>query len=191
MKVLIINGHPQKESFSFALANAYREGAASSGATIDQIDLCDLDFDINLRYGYSKRMELEPDLVEAQKKLKWADHLVWVYPVWWGSYPALMKGFLDRVLTPGYAFKKIEGSIKWEQYFKGKSARIISTLDQPPWYYHLVFHAPSTRALRGLTMKFIGVKKVRSTSFGTVRLSDDAKRKKWLEKTRKLGEKLK
>lgn len=191
MKVLIINGHPNRESFSYALAESYRSGAESSGATIDQINLADLDFDLNLAHGYSKRTELEPDLLKAQEKLKWADHLVWVYPVWWGSYPALMKGFIDRVLLPGFAFKKIEGSIKWEKYLEGKSARLISTLDQPPWYYHLVFHAPSTRALRGATMKFIGVKKVRSIEFGIVRLSDEKKRQKWLEKVRKLGEKLK
>lgn len=187
MKILIINGHPRKESFSSALAEAYRSGAEESSATIDQINLRDLDFDLNLRYGYGKKMVLEPDLVEAQKKLKWADHLVWIYPVWWGSVPALMKGFLDRVLTPGYAYKKIEGSIRWEQYFKGKSARLICTLDQPPWYYNLVFFAPSHRAMTGLTMKFIGVKKVRSISFGTMRLSSESKRKKWLAKTKKLG----
>lgn len=189
MNILIINGHPRKGSFSAALADAYRRGAAQSNATIDQLNLYDLEFDLNLKYGYTKRMELEPDLVDAQKRLKWADHLVWIYPVWWGSVPALMKGFLDRVLTPGYAFNKIEGSYKWNQYFKGKSARLICTLDQPPLYYHLVFFAPSHRAMTGLTMKFIGVKKVRATAFGTMRLSTEARRKKWLVKVEKLGRK--
>lgn len=186
MNILIINGHPREGSFNNALADAYSSGAKESGATVDRIDLYKLEYDLNLKYGYTKRVPLEPDLVEAQKKLKWADHLVWIFPVWWGSTPALLKGFLDRVLLPGYAFKKGEG-YKWEQFFKGKTARVISTLDQPPLYYKLVFLSPSTRAMKGLTMNFIGVKKVRTIAFGSIRLSTEAKRKKWLEKVRKLG----
>lgn len=187
MNILIINGHPRKGSFSSAIADAYRKGAEETDAIIDQINLYDLEFDLNLKYGYSQKMPLEPDLLDAQKRLKWADHLVWIYPVWWGSVPALMKGFLDRTLTPGYAFKKIKGSIRWEQYFTGRTARLICTLDQPPWYYKLVFLAPSHRAMKGLCLKFIGVKKVGATAFGNVRLSDDTKRKKWLAKVERLG----
>lgn len=186
MNILIINGHPTEGSFNSALADSYTSGAQQSGATVERIDLYKLEFDLNLKYGYTKRVTLETDLLEAQKKLKWADHLVWVFPVWWGSTPALLKGFLDRVLLPGYAFKKGEG-YKWEQYFKGKTARVICTLDQPPLYYKLVFLSPSTRAMKGLTMNFIGIKKVRTTAFGSVRLSTIEKRRKWIEKVRKLG----
>lgn len=187
-KILIINGHPDKESYNFALAAAYKKGALSSGAEVKELVLRDLDFDSNLEFGYRKRTELEPDLLEAQEYLKWADHLVWVYPVWWGSVPALLKGFLDRVLLPGFAFKKREGSLWWDKYFVGKTSRIICTMDQPPWYYVLFNGRPSHTAMKKLTMKFIGVKSVKITAIGPIRLSKDAFREKWLQRVERLGE---
>ncbi len=185
--ILVINGHPDKESYNFALTDAYVQGAKKSNASIKVIHINDLDFNPNLQFGYRKRTELEPDLLDAQEKLKWADHIVWIYPVWWGSVPAIMKGFLDRVLLPGFAFKKREGSVWWDKFFKGKTARIICTMDQPTWYYSLINRAPSHAAMKKLTMNFIGVKKVKITAIGPVRLSTDSFRQKWIEKVEKLG----
>lgn len=187
MKILIINGHPDEESYNFALAHAYEKGARESGAEVEHLKIRDLDFNPNLGYGYRKRTELEPDLLEAQRLLKWADHLVWVFPVWWGSYPAIMKGFLDRVLLPGFAFKKREGSVWWDKFFTGKSAHIISTLDQPAWFYKYINGNPSNIAMKRLTMKFIGVSKVKITSIGPIRLSKDEYRAKWLKKVENFG----
>ena len=185
--ILIVNGHPDKESYNYALAAAYRKGAESSNASVKVINIIDLDFNPNLQFGYRKRTELEPDLIKAQEELKWADHIVWVYPVWWGSVPAVMKGFLDRVLLPGFAFKKREGSVWWDKYFTGKSSRIICTLDQPPWYYRLVYNCPSHKAMKRLTMNFIGVKSVKITTIGPIRLSKESFRSKWLESIERLG----
>jgi putative NADPH-quinone reductase len=188
-KIVIINGHPDKKSYNFALANAYKFGAEKSGAEIKEIVIGDLKFNPNLQFGYRKRTELEPDLLTAQETLKWADHIVWVYPVWWGSVPAIMKGFLDRVLLPGYAFKKREGSLWWDKYFTGKTSRVICTLDQPPWYYRWFNGSPSHTAMKKLTMQFIGVKSVKITSIGPIRLSKVEFREKWLNKVEKFGEK--
>ncbi|MEO0572285.1 MAG: NAD(P)H-dependent oxidoreductase [Bacteroidota bacterium] len=187
-KVLIINGHPDKESFNYALSEAYIKGAEKSGGEIKEIKIRELDFNPNLQFGYRKRTALEPDLLEAQEKLKWADHLVWVYPVWWGSVPAIMKGFLDRVLLPGFAFQKREGSVWWDKYFTGKTSRLICTMDQPSWYYRLINKSPSHSAMKKLTMNFIGVKSVKITAIGPLRLSKDEFRQKWLAKVEKLGE---
>ena len=186
-KILLINGHPDEESYNFAIAEAYLKGAKASGATIQQINIRDLTFNVNLQYGYRQRTELEPDLLAAQEKIKWADHLVWVYPVWWGSVPAIMKGFIDRTFLPGFAFKKREGSIWWDKFLTGKSARLICTLDQPRWYYRWVFGRPSTQAMKRLTMNFVGVDKVGTTTIGPLRLSKDSYRKKWLARVEELG----
>lgn len=186
-KILLINGHPDKESFNFGLSNAYKEGVEKSDAEIKEINIRELNFNPNLQFGYRKRTELEPDLLEAQAKLKWADHIVWVYPVWWGSVPAIMKGFLDRVLLPGFAFKKREGSVWWDKHFTGKTSRLICTMDQPAWYYRLINKSPSHNAMKKLTMTFIGVKSVKITSIGSIRLSKDEFRQKWLKKVEKLG----
>jgi putative NADPH-quinone reductase len=189
MKILLINGHPDKESYNFALAAAYKKGAINSGAEVQEIIIRDLNFNPNLQYGYRKRTELEPDLLDAQQKIKWAEHLVWIYPVWWGSVPAIMKGFLDRVLLPGFAFKKREGSVWWDKLLKGKTARIISTLDQPAWYYKLIYRQPSNYAMKKLVMEFCGVKNVKMSTIGPIRLSKDSFREKWLDKVEVLGRK--
>jgi len=186
-KILIINGHPDEESYCFGLAQAYKNGALESGAEVQEIQIGRLDFNPNLQFGYRKRTELEPDLLNAQEQLKWADHIVWVYPVWWGSVPALMKGFLDRVLLPGFAFKKREGSLFWDRFLSGRTGRIICTMDQPTWFYRLVNGAPTHYAMKKLTCDFIGIKPVRITSIGPIRLSTDAFRAKWLRKVERLG----
>jgi putative NADPH-quinone reductase len=186
-KILLINGHPDKESFNFAIAEAYKKGALSSGAEIQEIVIRDLDFNPNLQFGYRQRTELEPDLLDAQEKIRWADHLVWVYPVWWASVPAIMKGFIDRVFLPGFAFQKRENSVWWDKLLKGKSARIISTLDQPAWYYWLVYRQPSNNAMKKLTLEFCGISPVRVTTIGPIRLSKASYREKWLGKIEALG----
>lgn len=188
-RILILVGHPDKESYNFALAESYKKGAEESGAEVQEIIIRDLEFNPNLQFGYRKRTELEPDLLEAQEKLKWADHIVMIYPVWWGSVPAMMKGFLDRVLLPGFAFKKREGSVWWDKYFIGKTARLICTMDQPTWFYRLVNRSPSHHAMKKLTLNFIGVKSVKITSIGPLRLSKEEFRKKWLTKVEALGKK--
>ncbi|GLR17235.1 NAD(P)H-dependent oxidoreductase [Portibacter lacus] len=189
--ILIVNGHPDKESYNFALAEAYKNGASSTDAVVKEIVIRDLEFNPNLAFGYRKRTELEPDLLEAQEKLKWADHIVWIYPVWWGSVPAIMKGFFDRVLLPGFAFKKREGSLWWDKLLPGKSSRIICTLDQPPLFYKYINGGPTHFAVRKMTLNFIGIKKVNITSIGPLRLSSDKFRAGWIQKIENLGKSLK
>lgn len=187
-KILIINGHPDKESFNFGLAEAYKNGALTSGAEVKEIVVREINFNPNLQYGYRKRTDLEPDLLDAQEKINWAEHLVWIYPVWWGSIPALLKGFIDRVFLPGFAFKKRENSLWWDKLLKNKSARIISTLDQPAWYYWLMYRQPSHYAMKKLTLEFCGISPVKITTIGPIRLSEEAFRKKWLKKIEKIGQ---
>jgi NAD(P)H dehydrogenase (quinone) len=189
-KVLIINGHPDPDSYCYALANAYKMGALNAGASVETIHIGTLNFNPNLAFGYSKRTELEPDLLKAIDQIKDADHLVFIHPVWWGSYPAIMKGFIDRVFLPEIVFRKKENSLWWEKFLKGKSARIIATMDQPPFYYWLINGAPSHRSLKQQTLKFCGISPVRTTSIGPIRLSTEKFRKAKLEKVKTLGLKL-
>lgn len=188
MNILIINGHPDKESYNYALAASYKKGAMTSGAEVKEINIGELSFNPNLEFGYRKRTTLEPDLIAAQESIKWADHIVWIYPVWWGGVPAIMKGFLDRVLLPGFAFKKREGSVWWDKFLTGKTSRIICTMDQPTWYYRWVNGQPSHTAMKKLCLNFVGIKKVRITAIGPLRLSKDSFRDKWLKKVEKLGQ---
>ncbi|OME85077.1 NADPH:quinone reductase [Paenibacillus sp. FSL A5-0031] len=188
-KILIIQGNPNPTSYCSSLAKAYADGAVQGGAEVRIILLHELSFNPNLAFGYAKRTELEPDLLEAQASIKWADHLVFIYPTWWGTQPALLKGFLDRVLLPGFAFKYREGSILWDKLLSGKTARLIVTLDTPVWYNRFVYGQPGHRAMKNATLQFCGIKPVRITNIGPVKGSTDTKRGKWLAIVGKLGNK--
>jgi putative NADPH-quinone reductase len=190
-KILIINGHPNKDSLCFALANAYKEGAIRAGATVKELVIADLQFNPNLQYGYRKRIEWEPDLLAAWESIQWADHLVWVHPVWWGGLPAITKGFIDRVFLPGYAFQYREGSVWWDKLLKGKTAHIITTLDQPGIYYRLAFGRPSVNQLRRSVLQFCGISPVKVSYIGIVKTATEEKRSQWLQTVREMGTRLK
>jgi len=188
-KIVIINGHPNPNSFNFAIAAVYKEGAKLSGAEIREITIADLKFEPNLKFGYQKRIELEPDLLQAWEAIQWADHLVWVHPVWWGGLPAITKGFIDRLFLPGMAFSYRENSVFWNKLLKGKTARIITTLDQPGWYYWLFFGKPSVNQLKKSTLQFCGINPVKTTYIGIIKTSNADQREKWLNKIKQLGQK--
>ncbi|WP_374462318.1 NAD(P)H-dependent oxidoreductase [Chryseobacterium sp.] len=183
-KIAIINGHPNKNSFNFGIAEAYKAGAAESGAEVREIIIRDLNFNPNLQFGYQKRMELEPDLLKAWEIIQWADHMVWVHPVWWGGLPALMKGFIDRLFLPGMAYQFRKNSVWWDKLLKGKTAHILTTLDQPGWYYRLFFGRPSVNQLRKSVLEYCGVKPVKVTYIGIIRNSKDEQRAQWLRKVK-------
>ena len=92
-KILMILGQPQRHSYGGALMQAYSEGARAAGAEVKELFLGDLKFDPLATTSLAHLSELEPDLALAQEAIKWADHLVFVYPIWWGTIPALLKGF--------------------------------------------------------------------------------------------------
>ncbi|MCS4301228.1 NAD(P)H-dependent oxidoreductase [Chryseobacterium sp. BIGb0232] len=188
-KIAIINGHPNKKSFNFGVAEAYKNGAIEAGAEIKEITIAELKFNPNLQFGYQKRMELEPDLLNAWEIIQWADHLVWVHPVWWGGLPALMKGFIDRLFLPGFAYKYRENSLWWDKLLAGKTAHIITTIDQPGWYYRLMYGRPSVNQLKKSTLEFCGIKPVKVTYLGIIRTSNEEQRRKWLDKVAELGRK--
>ncbi len=188
-RIVIINGHPDREAFNFGIADAYQQGARASGAELKDIVIADLKFNPNLNYGYRQRTELEPDLLEAWEKIQWADHLVWIHPVWWGGLPAITKGFVDRLFLPGMAFRYRENSVFWDKLLKGKSAHIITTLDQPGWYYRLFFGRPSVNQLRRSILQFCGISPVKLTYLGIIKTSDPAKREAWLKKVNRMGQK--
>ena len=187
-KILIINGHPDKKSFNYALSKAYQKGVRHSNATIYVINIGALDFNPNLQFGYRKRTELEPDLLDAIDKIKAADHLVWIFPMWWYGYPALMKGFIDRTFLPGITFEYVEGSPFPKQLLRGKTGRIIVTADTPKWYNDLVFRNPAINQLKKGTLQFCGIKPVKVTYITPIKDSSDEFRHKWLAKVEKLGQ---
>jgi len=189
--IVIINGHPNKNSFNYALSTSYFEGASSSNTTISQINITDLTFNPSLEHGYQQRMELEPDLQTSIEKIKNADHIVWVYPTWWGGFPGIMKGFIDRTFLPGIVFQPIKGKPFPKQLLKGKTARIIVTSDTPRWYDYLVLKSPGLNQLKKGVLGFCGVKSIKVTYIGPLKTSKKEYREKYLIKVNELGKSLK
>ncbi len=185
--ILIIQGHPIKDTFSEHLKNAYKNGAESTKGNIEILKLRELDFELNFSEGYRGNQELEPDLVKAQELIKWADHLVFIYPNWWATFPALVKGFIDRTFLPGFAFQYRKNSMLWDKLLTGKSARIIVTMDSPIWYYRWFIKAPGHHAIKKGILEFCGIKPVRITSLGSVKKSTETQRTKWLKKIEYFG----
>ncbi|MGQ1889839.1 NAD(P)H-dependent oxidoreductase [Thermophagus sp. OGC60D27] len=108
MQHLIISAHPNKNSFSNALAEALAADSRNNNANPMIRNLYEIDFNpilTNSDLSQIKDGLIPPDISREQKLLKEADLISIVYPLWWGSFPAVLKGYFDRVLTNGFAFK--------------------------------------------------------------------------------------
>ncbi|BCR24105.1 NAD(P)H-dependent oxidoreductase [Aquipseudomonas alcaligenes] len=186
-RILLILGTPKRDSLCHALAEAYSSGARGQGHVVRQLRLGELQFDPILREGFGQQQTLEPDLLEAQRQIHWAEHLVFVYPVWWGGVPALLKGFFDRTFLPGFAFKYRNRSQLWDKLLSGRTADLLVTLDTPPWYFRWIYGAPAHRQMVRTILGFCGIKTRRLTEFAPVRPSSEEQRQGWLRKAEGLG----
>lgn len=188
--VLILNAHPNKDSFCHALAQSYLSGAKSSSAEVKLINIIDLKFDPILKTSNSQDTNLEPDILSIQKEIAKTNHLVFVYPNWWGTYPALLKGFFDRVFTSGFAFRYRSKAPLPEKLLKGRTARVIVTMDTPAWYYRFGYKKPGHNSIKKSILGLCGISPVKITTLSPIRNSTEEQRKKWLEKVKVLGKAL-
>jgi putative NADPH-quinone reductase len=177
--ILVVLGHPRNASFCGALADAYVQAARAAGAEVRVLKLADLRFDPVLHDGYAQ--------IQPQSDITWAQHLVFVYPNWWGTLPSILKGFFDRTLLPGYAFQYGKDSPLWEKLLKGRSARVLVTMDSPSWYYRFIVGAPGDKQIRNSVLEFCGVKPVRIRHFGPIRTATDTQRARWLDDAKSLA----
>jgi len=188
-RILLLLGHPASGRYSHALAERYAAGARAAGAEVEVLDLATLDFDPNLRVGPGVEQPLEPDLERASRSIVAADHLVFFFPMWWASTPALLKGFVDRVLQPGFAYRYPPGSSIPEGLLRGRSARVVVTMDSPAWYYRFVRRRALHHAFIGGTLKFCGIGPVRETTVTSLHTLSAAKRDRWLGRLEAQGTK--
>lgn len=189
-KILLVLAHPQVKSYCGALAQAYADGARESGAELRMLNLAELNFNPIGTGRHGQPAELEPDLRAAQESIQWAEHLVFVYPILWGTIPALLKGFIERVFLPGFAVNFHERTPLWDKLLSGRSARLIVTLNTPPWVYRLVFRAAGHITMKRSILEFCGVAPVRISNVGPMKNSSAEKREKWIQQARALGARL-
>lgn len=184
MNVLIINGHPRRDSLSDAFAETYEKEALSVGATVQRLNIRDLSFNPNVIIGTGRYQFTEPDLQRAKDFIIMADHVVFIYPTWWGTIPAMLKGFLDRAFTAGFAFEEIEGGTGYAPLLRGKTAQLITTMDTPYFVYRWIYGSPGHRAMRNATLQFCGFTMLPNLNFGPVKDSTVSQRQKWIGKVK-------
>ena len=154
--------------------NRYKVKATSAGNEVKEIRLLDLKFDPILRGGYRSEQALESDLVNSQADILWADELVFFFPLWWYAVPAILKGFMDRVLRSGFAFKYNKGKSLPEKLLVGKSAKIVVLSGGPAWFY-TVSGNPAINMMSA-SLKFCGFSPVKSLQIGGVSKKLDDKK---------------
>jgi putative NADPH-quinone reductase len=184
-RITVIQGHPDGNSARFcrALQTAYVDGALGNGHDVRTLDIAAL----NIGPLRSRRDWENPPpvaVVDAQDAIEWAQHLVFIFPLWLGSLPALLKGFLEQVLRPGFAFdtgKAFSGRLK------GRSARVIVTMGMPAWVYRFWFLARGLGSFEQGILRFVGIGPTRRTLIGSIEAVSQARREEWLKTVRHLG----
>lgn len=185
-RILVINGHPdaREERFCAALAGAYETGAREGGHEIRRINVGDLAFPL-IRTAEEFEGSVEPpDIIVSQEQITWAEHLVFVYPLWLGEQPALLKGFLEQVFRYGFALGKDERFPA--PLLDGRTAHIVVTMGMPAPVFRWWFGAHSVRALELSVLRLCGIHPIRRSLIGMV---DSAlpRRAKWLERMKADG----
>ena len=186
-KIMIVVGHPQRTTFCEALGRSYAKGATAAGHEPNLFLLSDMNFDAILREGYRKEQPLEPDLRTAYEALSASDQLVLIFPLWCGDMPALLKGFIERILQPDLiAREQTENAMNWH-IFANKTARIIMTMGMPVSIYRWWYRGYALKLLTRNILHFIGIKPVHQTLYGMVGTSKPAERERWLREVEALG----
>ncbi|ROH90240.1 flavodoxin family protein [Chryseobacterium cucumeris] len=128
MRHLIIYAHPNENSLNHHLLNTVIETLQSHNEEIIVRDLYDIGFNpvLSLNDIQGQRMgKLSDDVKTEQDHISWAEQITFIYPIWWTGLPAMMKGYIDRVFSYGFAYRYDQGIQKG--LLKGKKTVIINT----------------------------------------------------------------
>jgi len=187
--VLVIQGHPDPRGghLCHALAEAYAEGARAGGHQVRTVDVAQLVFPLLRSAAEWTDGPLPAALKPAQDDIAWAQHLVIFFPLWLGDMPALLKGFLEQVARPGFAFRPGTDNPFAGKALAGRSARIVATMGMPALVYRAYFRAHSIKSLERNILGFVGIAPVHETLVGGVDQLGSAGAAKWQAKLRSLG----
>ena len=171
MNVLIIYAHPNHESFNYAILRQV-QNAVSKAHSVTTLDLYEQGFDPILRFAETEKYR---DLISK------ADHIIFIFPIWWSGMPAILKGFIDRVFTAGFAYSYKKTGLKG--HLLGKSAWIITTHNTPSFV--VPFAEDYGKVLKNQILKPCGISPVKLTGLTPVEKTSDEKRREFLDKISK------
>ncbi len=188
-RVVIIQGHPDAQSrhFGHSLADEYAKGCEDGGHEVRRIEVAKLDFPLLRTKEEFEKGTPPASIAEAQDAIRWANHLVIIYPLWLGSMPALLKAFLEQILRPGFAFEYQKSGGIAKKLLAGKSARIVITMGMPAFVYRWIFGASDLKSLKRNTLWFCGISPVKTTLIGNIEGINAKRRMGWLDEMRGLG----
>lgn len=188
-KIVVLLGHPDPTSFSGGLVDTYVNAAQEAGHEVRRTNIGEIHFDPILHKGYKEIQQLEPDLIKLQEDIKWADHLVVVYPNWWNTMPAILKGLFDRMWLPGFAFNFDKATKKLIQRLKGKTARVIIIAGTQSPFKTWWKYGDFTNEIRRGILAFAGFSPVSLTAFGPAEHVGPEQKEVWKKKVEMLGRK--
>jgi putative NADPH-quinone reductase len=188
VRITLIQGHPDPAGghFGHALAEAYAQYAEDASHEVKTIEVARLDFPLLRSADDWRQGAPVPAIRAAQEAIAWAEHVVLFFPLWLGDMPALLKGFLEQALRPGFAIGKAGPGRLPPKLLKGRSARIVVTLGMPAFFYSLYYGGHSVKSLKRNVLEFCGFSPVRTSLVGTVEGASRA-RELWLARMGTFG----
>ena len=193
-RILVIIGTPLPDTYNHALAHAYATAATGAGADVRVIDLATDPIPDHPRSRDQLRAPrsdadraLDRDVARYLDDVRWAEHIAVFHPQWWGTAPAALKAFIDRVFLSGAAFRYREGSAISERLLTGRTGRMVMTMDSPRWWNRLVYRGAAEAALTRATFQYCGIRTLGITRLSPIRLGDERRRRDWIDQVARLG----
>ena len=186
-RIAIIQGHPDSASHHLlhAMADAYADGATAAGREVRRIEVAKLDFPLLRKQEDFEGGVMPPTLMQARDDMNWAEHWVFLFPLWHGTMPALFKGFLEQIFRPGFAMEYKKAGFP-KRLLSGRSARIVVTMGMPALLYRWYFGAYGLRGFERSMLSFAGIKPICESLYGLA-FADEQKRARWIEDMRRHG----
>lgn len=185
MKVVIVFNHPYEGSFGNAILNAVTKGLKNANHEVDLMHLDNDGFNPVMSKAdlkaFVEHKPVDPQVIDYNERLEKADHLVFIFPIWWDLMPAMTKGFVDRVLTPGVVYDHHPRGFGLVPLLKNlKGVTVITTMNKPKIMYSLLIGNLIKKAMLKSVFKTMGYKNLKWISYNMVKSVSQEKRVKWL-----------
>lgn len=193
MNISVILAHPHPGSFNHAIAGEAAAMLRKTGHAVTVHDLYQEHFDPLLHYEEIPRDALpDPVIAGHCREIAAADGIVFVHPNWWGMPPAILKGWIDRVLRPGIAYRFSEtdtGEGIPKGLLAARAVLVFNTSNTPVVREQEAFGDPLERIWKDCIVSFCGVPGFRRRMFSVIVTSTEQQRKEWLSEVREITRK--
>lgn len=185
MRVVIVFNHPYEGSYGNAILSSVIKGLQKANQEIDLMHLDNDGFNPVMSKedlkAFVDHKPVDPQVIDYQKRLEKADHLIFIFPIWWDLMPAMTKGFIDRVLSPKVVYDHHPRGFGLVPLLKNlKGVTIITTMNKPKIMYSLLIGNLIKKAMLRSVFKTMGYKNLNWISFTSVKSVSQTKRENWL-----------